>query len=158
MVSLMDELFVAIRLVSTCPVPIELPALHRLSKTEIQRRLCDGRPCSIKAFCHPDQGVFVDEALDVHDNAFDRSIFLHELVHHLQKATGKFEKVTSACSRRIAEGIEAYEIQNCYLSRAGRHVVPCSWDRRAVAPKTTRRSSRRPAFQSPIRRRAEQLH
>ena len=119
LVSLMVELFVAIRLVSAYPVPVELPAVHRLSKTEIQRRLCDGRPCSIKAFYHPGRGVFVDEALDVHDNPFDRSVFLHELVHHLQKTTGKFEKVTSACSRRIAEEIEAYEIQNRYLSGAG---------------------------------------
>lgn len=44
-----------------------------------------------------------------------RSILLHELVHHLQKTTGKFEVVASFCSRRIFEELEAYEIQNRYL-------------------------------------------
>jgi hypothetical protein len=128
LVSLMVELFTAIRLVSAYPAPAVLPEVHALPQIEIQRRLCDSRPCRIKAFYHPDWGVIVDEMLDVHNDPFDRSIQLHELVHHLQKTTGKFE-IASFCSRRIAEELEAYEIQNRYLSEIGaaRRALTMGW-------------------------------
>lgn len=128
LVSLMVELFTAIRLVSAYPAPAVLPEVHALPQIEIQRRLCDSRPCRIKAFYHPDWGVIVDEMLDVHNDPFDRSILLHELVHHLQKTTGKFE-IASFCSRRIAEELEAYEIQNRYLSEIGaaRRALTMGW-------------------------------
>ena len=119
LVSLMVELFAAIKLVSGYPAPAVLPEVHRLPLVEIQRRLCDGRQCRIKAYYHPESGVVLDETLDVQNDAFDRSIFLHELVHHLQKTTGKYDAVGSLCSRRISEEREAYEIQNRYLSQIG---------------------------------------
>ncbi len=129
LVSLMVELFAAIRLLSAYPIPAVLPEVHALSQTEIQRRLCDGRPCRIKAFYHPDAGVLVDETLDLQNDAFDRSILLHELVHHLQKTTDKFGIVRSFCSRRISEELEAYEIQNRYLSEihASRRALAAGW-------------------------------
>ena len=58
----------------------------------------------------------MDEALDIENNTYDRSILLHELVHHLQKTTGKFDAVPNFCNRRNAQEREAYEIQNRYLS------------------------------------------
>lgn len=118
LVSLMVELFTAIKLISGYPSPAVLPQVETAPLTEIQRRLCGGRPCHIKAYYHPDSGVVLDEALDFEHNAFDRSILLHELVHHLQKTTGKYE-VMSRCSRRFSEELEAYEIQNRYLSQIG---------------------------------------
>ena len=142
LVSLMVELFTAIRLVSAYPAPAVLPEVHFLPQSEIQRRLCDSRPCSIKAFYHPDWGVVVDETLDVQHNSFDRSILLHELVHHLQKTTGKFEVVASFCSRRMSEELEAYEIQNRYLSKANTSrralfmgsIGKCADDDKAIKP------------------------
>ncbi len=116
LVSLMVELFAAIRLLSAYPAPAVLPEVHSLRQSEIQRRLCDSRPCRIKAFYHPESGVVVDETLDFQNDPFDRSILLHELVHHLQKTSGKYQIVSSFCSRRISEELEAYEIQNRYLS------------------------------------------
>lgn len=129
LVSLMVELFAAIRLISAYPSPAVLPEVHFLPRIEIQRRLCDGRPCRIKAFYHPDAGVLVDDTLDLQNDAFDRSILLHELVHHLQKTTGKFDIVRSFCSRRISEELEAYEIQNRYLSEihAPRRALVMGW-------------------------------
>ena len=50
LVSLMVELFAAIRLVSGYPSPAVLPEVHSLPQVEIQRRLCDGRPCRVKAY------------------------------------------------------------------------------------------------------------
>jgi len=129
LVSLMVELFAAIRLLSAYPSPAVLPEVHSLPQIEIQRRLCDGRPCRIKAFYHPDWGVIVDETLDFQNDPFDRSILLHELVHHLQKTTGKYRIVASFCSRRISEELEAYEIQNRYLSQihAPRRALAAAW-------------------------------
>ena len=129
LVSLMVELFTAISLVSAYPAPAVLPEVHSVPQSEIQRRLCDSRACRIKAFYHPDWGVFIDDSLDIHDDPFDRSILLHELVHHLQKTTGKFEVVASFCSRRISEEFEAYEIQNRYLSaiHAPRRALVLGW-------------------------------
>lgn len=128
-VSLMVELFTAISLVSAYPAPAVLPEVHAVPQSEIQRRLCDSRPCRIKAFYHPDWGIFLDDSLDIHHDPFDRSILLHELVHHLQKTTGKFEDVASFCSRRISEELEAYEIQNRYLSEvhAPRRALVMGW-------------------------------
>lgn len=129
LVSLMVELFAAIRLVSAYPAPVGLPEIHAVPQFEIQRRLCDSRPCRIKAFYHPDWGVIVDDTLDVRNDPFDRSILLHELVHHLQKTTGRFEVAASFCNRRISEELEAYEIQNRYLSEihASRRALVMGW-------------------------------
>lgn len=129
LVSLMVELFAAIRFLSAYPAPAVLPEVHSVPQAEIQRRLCASRPCRIKAFYHPDWGVIVDETLDIHNDPFDRSILLHELVHHLQKTTGKFEVVASFCSRRISEELEAYDIQNRYLSEihASRRALVMGW-------------------------------
>jgi uncharacterized protein DUF6647 len=130
LVSLMVELFAAIRLVSGYPGPDTLPEVHAYSQAEIRQRLCAGRACRVKAYYHPDLGVIVDDTLDFEHDAFDRSILLHELVHHLQKTTGKFEPVVSFCSRRISEELEAYEIQNRYLSEihASRRALVTGWN------------------------------
>lgn len=129
LVSLMVELFTAIKLVSGYPAPAVLPDVQTLPLVEIQRRLCDGRQCRIKAYYHPESGVVLDETLNVQNDPFDRSIFLHELVHHLQKTTGKYEAVNSLCSRRMSEELEAYEIQNRYLSQIGaaRRALVMGW-------------------------------
>jgi hypothetical protein len=130
LVSLMVELFAAIRLVSAYPSPDTLPEVHSLPQAEIQHQLCGGRACRVKAYYHPQSGVVVDETLDLKGDPFDRSILLHELVHHLQKTTGKFEVVSSFCSRRISEELEAYEIQNRYLSEihASRRAFVMGWN------------------------------
>lgn len=127
--SLMVELFTAIRLVSGYPSPDVLPQIQRVSVAEMQQKICGGRSCGVKAFYHPEWGVFVDEALDIENNPFDRSILLHELVHHLQKTTGKFDAVPNFCNRRNAQELEAYEIQNRYLSSqsASRRALVMGW-------------------------------
>jgi hypothetical protein len=134
LVSLMVELFAAIRLISAYPSPAVLPEVHALPQSEIQRRLCNSRPCRVKAYYHPDSGVIVDETLDLQNDPFDRSILLHELVHHLQKTTGKYQVVPSFCSRRISEELEAYEIQNRYLSQihSPRHALVMGWNGRCT--------------------------
>ena len=116
--SLVVELFTSIQLLSGYAIPDTLPELHRVPVAVMQQKIC-GRPCPVRAFYHPQWGVYFDEKLDLEGNAFDRSILLHELVHHLQRTTGKFESVPGDCHRKNAEELEAYEIQNRYLSRWG---------------------------------------
>jgi len=125
----MIELFTAIRLVSGYPSPDVLPQIQRVSVVEMQHKICDGRSCGVKAFYHPEWGVYVDEALDIENNTFARSILLHELVHHLQKTTGKFDAVPNFCNRRNAQELEAYEIQNRYLADQGasRRALVMGW-------------------------------
>lgn len=127
--SLMVELFTAIRLVSGYPVPESFPEVHLVPESEMQQRVCAGRPCRVKAFYHPEWGVYVDEGMDVANDPFDRSILLHELVHHLQKTSGKFDAMPNVCIRRNAQEMEAYEIQNRYLSAqvALRRAVAMNW-------------------------------
>jgi len=130
LISLLAELFTAIQLLSGYPAPATFPEVIALPTAEIQRRLCDGRPCHIKAYYHPDTGVVVDDSLDLRNDPFDRSILLHELVHHMQKTTGKFEVLTNFCTRRVSEEFEAYEIQNRYLSQvnAARRAMVLGWN------------------------------
>lgn len=132
LVSLMVELFAAIKLISGYPGPASLPEIHLVPEAQMQQLICAGKPCRVKAFYHPDLGVYVNEGLDVINDPFDRSILLHELVHHLQKTTGKFDAVPSVCYRRNAQELEAYEIQNRYLSeqQTSRRAVAMGWSGR----------------------------
>jgi hypothetical protein len=109
------ELYVALQLLSGYPVPERLPAVHLIPRPVIQDLACE-KPCQIRAFYHPDFGILLDETLNLSSSAYDRSIFLHELVHHAQQVSGKFETLSSECTRRAAAETEAYEIQNRYLA------------------------------------------
>lgn len=117
--SLVVELFTSIQLLAGYPVPPTIPEVHLVPHAVIEQKICTG-PCRrIKAFYHPEWGVYVDESLDLMGDTFDRSILLHELVHHAQQAAGAFEMLPSECQRRNAEEMQAYEVQNKYLAKIG---------------------------------------
>lgn len=115
---LVAELFATIKLLSGYPVPERLPEIHIVSPAEIQRLVCK-RDCGVKAFYLPDRGVFVSESIGSLDDAFGRSVLLHELVHHVQHLSGRFDIVTDACDRWFSKEREAYQVQNAYLQREG---------------------------------------
>lgn len=112
--SLIAELFAAIQLLSGYAPPTVLPAVHRVPQTAIQEQFCL-RTCPVRAVYDATRGVFIDENLDVENNTFDRSILLHELVHHAQAVSGRFDIKSSDCMRRNWAEKEAYFIQNRYL-------------------------------------------
>ena len=126
--SLVADLFAAIQLLSSYPPPTVPPQVHRVSQAEISQQFCT-TPCQIKAVYDPTLGVFIDETLDVHNKIFDRSILLHELVHHVQSVSGRFDLGDSACSRRNTAEQEAYSIQNRYLMEIndGHRVAMTGW-------------------------------
>lgn len=122
------ELFTAIRLLAGYPMPETFPEVHLVSQSWIQTEVCV-RTCRVPAFYDPARGIFIDEKLDLEGDPFNRSILLHELVHHMQARSGRFETVPSECERRYAEELEAYEIQNRYLSYMGqpRRAIASGW-------------------------------
>ena len=114
MSSLIAELFATIHLLSGYALPTIAPEVHRVAQSEIEKRFCHA-PCAIRAIYDPTLGVYIDEKLDVANNTFDRSILLHELVHHMQAVSGRFHPGASDCARRNAAEREAYALQNRYL-------------------------------------------
>ena len=117
--SLVVELFTTIQLLAGYPVPQSGPEIHVVAHAVIEEKICRSKCGRIKAFYHPDWGVYLDESLNLADDGFDRSILLHELVHHVQHSAGAFEMLPSDCERRNAEEQEAYRLQNKYLAAIG---------------------------------------
>ena len=120
--SLVVELFTSIQLLAGYPAPKVLPEIHVVPHQEIEQRFCAG-PCRVMAFYDPAQGVFIDDSLDIQSDLFARSILLHELVHQLQNASGKFDTIANRCAQHSLKESDAYEIQNRYLAsmRDGHH-------------------------------------
>ena len=141
--SMLTELFATIQLLSGYPVPERHPPVTVLPAAELQEMICK-RPCAVKAFYLPDKGVFVSRDSNIQDDIQARSVLLHELVHHLQHLSGKFESLDTPCRRWQAREVEAYEIQHKYLRRLGAtrsfiglDTVPitCPEDRKDEAPR-----------------------
>lgn len=115
--SLVAQLFATIHLLSGYPVPDKSPEIHFVPLAQMQEMLCKGKSCAIRAYYKPEEGVYIDEKIDVKEDAYSRSVLLHELVHYLQHEAGKFEDLDTPCHRWQAKEIEAYEIQHKYLKR-----------------------------------------
>ncbi|MEI7968178.1 MAG: DUF6647 family protein [Betaproteobacteria bacterium] len=115
-VAMVKQLFLTINLLSGYPIPDQMPSVSFVPLETMQKMICKGA-CRVRAFYLPDKGIFVDEAIDVKDDTYSRSILLHELVHHLQHLSGKFDSLPTTCERWQAKEIEAYEIQHKYLKR-----------------------------------------
>lgn len=112
--SLALQLLVSINGISGYPASRDLPQIRQMPLTEIQARFCNG-PCRVQAYYQPGEGIFIDEAFDLTNDEFARSVLLHELVHHVQRVSGKFQGIPSQCDRWYAAEREAYAIQNLYL-------------------------------------------
>jgi len=97
------------------PGPRALPSIHVVSSAEMENALCKG-PCGVRAYYLDGDGVYLRADLDVTSDLKSRSILLHELVHHLQHESGRFDGL-SVCERWMSREDEAYRIQNAYLSR-----------------------------------------
>ena len=126
--SLLADLFMAIHLLAGYSLPADYPEIHRVPQQVIQERFCRAR-CGIKAVYDPALGVYIDETLDFEKNLFARSILLHELVHHVQAVSGRFNADPSDCERRNRSEEEAYRIQNRYLASVNdyHHVIYPAW-------------------------------
>lgn len=113
---LIARLLLNISALSRYPIPDRLPDVHVVPASEIQQRVCD-KPCRARAFFVPGEGVFIDASLNLTGNMYDQSILVHELVHALQHVNGRFSYEENGCARYAAEEVEAYDIQNKFLSQ-----------------------------------------
>jgi len=86
-----------------------------VAQAVLAKRFCDG-PCGIKGAYIHGEGVLLAAGLDIDANPMDRSVLLHELVHYLQDVNGRFAK-DGPCDRWKEREIEAYTLQDSYLSR-----------------------------------------
>jgi len=88
--------------------------VFQLPQLALEAMVCD-EPCNVSAAYIPHDGIYMAENLDPLQRSLDRSILLHELVHHLQQGHPKFGHLTG-CARELAKEQEAYAIQNAYLA------------------------------------------
>lgn len=119
LLALVSELFAVISSVSTYPEPYHLPAVQLKPLPELQAMVCRGGACQLRGFYMPRRGVFLNDTLDIRNDVVARSVLLHELVHHVQEVSGRFNSVPHACDRWWSREKEAYEIQNAYLRESG---------------------------------------
>jgi hypothetical protein len=117
--NLVAQLLAAIHAIAGYPIPADPPAVRLVPLAEMQALVCRG-PCQVRGFYTREQGVVLNDALDLAHDVTARSVLLHELVHHLQQVSGKFEKWPNRCERWFAREWEAYEIQNAYLREQGK--------------------------------------
>ncbi len=112
--SLAVHLLASVHSISGFPAPSVLPEIHQAPLAEIRQRFCGGN-CMVQAYYKPEEGVYIDEAFDLEHDEFARSVLLHELVHHMQRVSGTFQRIPSECDRWYAAERQAYDIQNRYL-------------------------------------------
>ena len=97
--------------------PEALPMVTRIERSELERRGCPASAprCQVSALYEPARGIMIAADLKPETNLFHRSILLHELVHYLQDV-GQELAAASPCDRWYQREIEAYTLQNRFLS------------------------------------------
>ena len=115
--ALLLELFGAIHAIGGYPIPPSVPEVHVVSLQQLQARVCS-YACPVRAFYLKGEGVFIEQSLDFRADVKARAILLHELVHHVQILSARFDSL-SACEAWYAREHEAYQIQNEYLRAEG---------------------------------------
>lgn len=108
----------AIATMTGYPIPEQPAPIHVVPQQTLQQMVCVG-PCNIRAFYLPGRGVFINEQLDFANDLVARSVLLHELVHHAQELSGRFNRIADRCHRWYVREREAYDIQNAYLQQKG---------------------------------------
>ena len=103
--------------ISKYRMPEALPMVTRMERSELERRGCPehARHCQVSALYEPTRGIMIAADLKPETNLFHRSILLHELVHYLQDV-GQELATASPCDRWYQREIEAYTLQNRFLS------------------------------------------
>jgi hypothetical protein len=89
---------------------VEMPTIISSSQDDLKQMYCPGRNCSVSAI-YESGTIYLDNDIDF-NNSLDKSIILHELVHHVQWI--KYGS-TLDCQRWFANEREAYKIQAKYL-------------------------------------------
>lgn len=100
-------------------VPDALPMVTRVSRAELEKRACaENNPhCQVAALYEPERGIMIAEDLRPETNVFHRSILFHEVVHYMQEV-GRELATAAPCERWYQRELEAYSLQNRFLTQA----------------------------------------
>jgi hypothetical protein len=95
---------------------VQPPPMVAVEPRVLQMRVC-GRPCRVLAWYSPDGTIHIDNRLDIETRMTHRSIVVHELVHHVQRA--RLGSAAKDCDDWLAREREAYLAQARWLRSMG---------------------------------------
>jgi hypothetical protein len=105
-------------LLSGYSAPTERPEVVMVSHAYLEQLACEGRHCKVMGWFPPGKIIYIDDRLDPDASLYASSVIVHEMVHYLQQASGKYPSPYS-CANAIAMEREAYAVQQAYLVRYG---------------------------------------
>jgi|TARA_B100000287_G_C20628020_1_gene778632 hypothetical protein len=66
------------------------PKIFMLTKSEMSKKACySSKNCRVKAYYVKNEGIFLRDNLSPEKNICDKSIILHEMIHHYQKSVDR---------------------------------------------------------------------
>lgn len=90
---------------------ISIPNMIPKTEKELKEMFCPKQDCSVSAI-YVDGIVYYDKRIDYNKNIIDRSIIIHEMIHHIQ---GKKYGLTFTCDMWYHKEREAYKLQARFL-------------------------------------------
>jgi len=94
---------------------ISLPVVIPKTEKQLRQIFCPGEECSVSAI-YSGGTVYYDDQINYKHNIVDRSIIIHELIHHIQAS--KYG-VTRECDMWYFKERQAYTLQAKYLRSRG---------------------------------------
>lgn len=96
--------------------PAEPPSISFEPHSFFVERVCGGRECKAVGWYNDEDVIYIDAKYRNDDSRFVASLIVHELVHHLQHLSGRFD--SHSCEDSLMREREAYHIQNEYILQA----------------------------------------
>lgn len=94
---------------------LDFPNFYVLTKSQMSDKACfSSKNCKVKAYYVRNEGIFYIDTLKPESNTCDRSIILHELIHHYQKKQNKSFDLDEHTLWTLQER-QAIFYQNVYL-------------------------------------------
>ncbi|HZP89262.1 MAG TPA: hypothetical protein VFB54_20820, partial [Burkholderiales bacterium] len=106
-----------VRVLSPYRATTEPPLVQSVPIGQLRARLC-AAACALRAAYVPGEGLYLDDSMHPDRNRLHQSVLFHELVHHAQEASGAYADLDE-CNRWRLREIEAYALQNRFLSEMG---------------------------------------
>lgn len=100
------------------PVPDHMPTVTMVPHSYLQQAACKGHQCKVMGWFPPGETIYIDERLDPEHDLLASSVVVHEMVHYLQRLSGKYPAPFS-CADSLAMEREAYQAQRDFLLRYG---------------------------------------
>lgn len=106
-------------------IPFSMPEVEYIAIESMQEQLCGGncpKGVTVKGFYHKG-AIFLSDKLDLRRDDWDKSYFIHEMVHYYQSVADFFNtgQKETCLERQILE-LQAYTIQNQYLRNRGKFI------------------------------------